>query len=595
MKKTKETVRKAAKKRESFWGRIGIGNKCVLIACVIVASVLFAILNIYYENNKEVLLEYTQDHARQELDGMVQKLENIFDAVQNVSTLLVLNERIQTGLRLEDPREIMNMEYTLHYTMDDIVENFDFISSIVLYKRDGGSIGTSRVNVANIKQNAYENLSKKFEEMDTDMMWEDMHVNECHIFKAEQNALTFRRNIISLYTRESLGYLEINVNEKIIAEIYQGEESEETKFLMVNDEGVIVSAGDKALIYQKLDEAGNFDTDGDFTFYGSRISYSVVEKPLSEIGGWRLYCLNTLKTTQKKGEEVFLFTFTVGVAGLLLIGGMLAVAIRGVIQPIVQLSEVMDGSEEDILYKEQTIEYRNQDEAGRLIRSFQSLRWRIWELMEKNEKEQREKAKLEIFTLQAQINPHFLYNTLDSVCALIQMKKNTAALDMLKSIELFYRGSLSGGKLLVSLQEELFIAREYIKIQQYRYEGNLEVEIQCSEEAMDAKIPKLTLQPILENAIYHGLNNGGRDGKIWIRECHDEDKVVIVIEDNGKGFSEQKSNIRPGKKGGYGILNTRNRLQSYFGSEYGIEIDSVVGKGTKVFISIPYGERSGEE
>ena len=566
---------------------ISIGTKCVVSTCFIVAFVFCIILIVYNVKDKGVFVMYTQDHAQLETEAVARKIKAQLNTTQDVSSILVLNEKIQVALPLKNKIESMNAEYTLQYTLNNIVDNFNFIASIILYKKNGGIIPSARVNLSQVDKDAYSLLLERIENENTEMIWEDMHQNKYHIFRSEQNAITFRRDIVSVYSGESIGLLEININEKTIAELYQCEESEEVHFLIVNIDGQIVSASNKSLIYEQFSEIGKLEPNGYFKYKGDNTQYLIEKVSIDEIG-WTVYRFNSLEILDVESKKNFTFTLVVGLIALVVIGTLLMFFIRRLMKPIVELSQIMDQTEGDVLQEvDKCMHYNKNDEAGRLIKSFQSMCFRIQELIEKIKDEQQQKVRLELLSLQEKINPHFLYNTLDSVCALIQIEKNKEAIDMLKSIELFYRGTLNDGNVLISLYDEIKIIKEYIKIQKYRFEGDLNVNIRCSEKVMKCKIPKLTLQPIVENAIYHGLKNGGCDGEIWITEWHDEHKVILTVCDNGVGF-QMGGKRDTARKGGYGLRNTKARIQAHFGEEYGIAIESEIGKGTSIHICIPY-------
>lgn len=230
---------------------------------------------------------------------------------------------------------------------------------------------------------------------------------------------------------------------------------------------------------------------------------------------------------------------------------------------------------------------------------------RIVELVSPSRMFDQNKSRAQYLALQNQINPHFLYNTLDSIRseAILAQLDNVA--DMTEALASFFRYTISKVENLVSVEEELQNCKTYFRIQQYRFEDRLQMEIQCPseewEEIRHCRLPKLTLQPILENAIIHGTELKLGTGKLGIRFERTEKRLLIHVYDNGVGMDEEalsRLNGRLGKnalavqreeqrKGGLALVNVDHRIRLLFGDEYGLHIFSVLGYGTDVEVSIP--------
>ena len=218
----------------------------------------------------------------------------------------------------------------------------------------------------------------------------------------------------------------------------------------------------------------------------------------------------------------------------------------------------------------------------------------------KAEEENLRKAELEL--LQAQIKPHFLYNTLDTIMWLAESGDQKEVVKMVGSLSDFFRTSLNYGKSMFTLSEEERHIRSYLQIQQVRYQDILEYEIVFPDGLKDVVIPKITLQPIVENALYHGIKNRRDMGKIIICATCEIDDVVIRVKDNGIGMTGEQLNDlkkrfnRSNKKlegpknqeGSYGLYNVNQRIKLRFGKKYGIDIQSVPGQGTCVEVKIPF-------
>ena len=209
------------------------------------------------------------------------------------------------------------------------------------------------------------------------------------------------------------------------------------------------------------------------------------------------------------------------------------------------------------------------------------------------EQERLRRAEFEL--LQAQINPHFLYNTLDTIVWSAESKDEDQVIRMTRSLSDFFRASLSKGKDDISIRDELVHVRSYLEIQQIRYQDILSYSINIDEKYLDCLIPKITLQPLVENAIYHGIKNRRGGGRIDISASDSENGFTIKVEDNGAGMDEKRLekvreslvNRAPGETEIYGLYNVNERIQLDFGREYGISIQSEHNKGTVVCINLP--------
>lgn len=235
-------------------------------------------------------------------------------------------------------------------------------------------------------------------------------------------------------------------------------------------------------------------------------------------------------------------------------------------------------------------------EVGMLSNSLNTMIDKTCELLEQVKTEQIRLRKAEFELLQAQINPHFLYNTLDTIVWLAESGNQKDVVKMVGNLSDFFRTSLNQGKDINSIREELLHVKSYLEIQQIRYQDILKYEICVPEEFNKYLIPKITIQPIVENALYHGIKNKRGMGKIDIRGIGKEDYFLIEIEDNGIGMKEERlqqvidgiQNKIPTEKEIYGLYNVNERIRLDFGEIYGISIDSTYMKGTKVNIKLPY-------
>ncbi|MDO4601738.1 MAG: sensor histidine kinase [Eubacteriales bacterium] len=210
---------------------------------------------------------------------------------------------------------------------------------------------------------------------------------------------------------------------------------------------------------------------------------------------------------------------------------------------------------------------------------------RIQLLLENVKKEQEMQHLTELQLIQAQVNPHFLYNTLDTIVWLIEGGQDEDALNMITSLSVFFRTSLSKGKDIITLEEEERHTLSYLEIQKFRYRDILDFEIRIPDSLKKILVPKLTLQPLAENALYHGIKNKRGKGKILIEGIDSGEDLILRVTDTGQGMTEERlrevqNAIKTGERTGFGLAAVSERIRLYYGSGYGLKISSKEGEGT---------------
>jgi two-component system, sensor histidine kinase YesM len=240
----------------------------------------------------------------------------------------------------------------------------------------------------------------------------------------------------------------------------------------------------------------------------------------------------------------------------------------------------------------------NVDEITELGMSFNIMIGKIKELLDSKIKEQENLKKAELRALQAQINPHFLYNTLDTIIWMAESKKTDQVVKIVTALSSFFRISLSKGMDWITIGEEVERIRSYLTIQKMRYRDILDFKINVDKDVADNTILKLILQPLVENALYHGIKNKRKGGTIYVRARRlGEDQVLLEVEDDGIGFTPEKlAQLRAELdddsgdiklESGFGIGNVNNRIRLYYGKTYGVSIRSEYNSGTCVTLVIP--------
>lgn len=295
--------------------------------------------------------------------------------------------------------------------------------------------------------------------------------------------------------------------------------------------------------------------------------------------------LNNIKT---KLLMVFIIAFVLFI--LSIINSYISTRIT---DPIKELEKAVNEIEQGNLEVE--VRSAGSYEIQHLGTSIQSMARRIRKLMNDIVAEHESKRRSEFDTLQSQINPHFLYNTLDIIVWMIENEKQSEAVKVVTALARFFRISLSKGKSIIPVKDELEHVRNYLMIQHMRYKNKFTYDIEADEDVLELASLKLMLQPLVENAIYHGMEFMDGDGEILIKAWREGDDLYMSVGDNGLGMTqEQVENLFaaaehvPSRRGsGIGVRNVNERIKLYFGKEYGLVIDSEPDEGTTVTAHLP--------
>lgn len=302
------------------------------------------------------------------------------------------------------------------------------------------------------------------------------------------------------------------------------------------------------------------------------------------------------KVTDTLQDQIrrFMVVCSVLIGVLIIVVAVSAVMIvSGIIQPISQLNQATEKiAQGDFNARAQA---DSEDEVAELAVSFNKMAGSMQSLIDKVKEDERKMRKADLRLLQEQIQPHFLYNTLDTIVWLIESNEPDEAVTMVVTLSDFFREILSKGKEFISIKEEEKHISSYLQIQEMRYRDILEYDIQLDQVIYKYQILKLTLQPVVENALYHGIKYKRAKGCIHIHGEKEGDIIRLTVRDDGVGMDEDELEQlrqqieKPCQKTekGFGLANVNERIHMYFGPEYGMKIQSQKGKGTTVEIVIP--------
>ena len=316
---------------------------------------------------------------------------------------------------------------------------------------------------------------------------------------------------------------------------------------------------------------------------------------------------------QRGTSQNMVFTIVAAIGSVLFAGAMLYYA-RSLLLPVQQMSRgarrVADGE-----YDIEDFNFARSDEIGMLADSFNHLKHQIARTihaleseaqLEKSLRQQESEAarlrqlieQSRFAQLQSQINPHFLYNTLDTIIWLVETGKNEQAVEMVTSLSNFFRSSLSQGRDIITLGEEEIHVRSYLEIQQVRYRDILRYEIHVQPELRGCVLPKLTLQPLVENALYHGIKLRRGLGCILVDAAQEDDRVRITVRDDGAGMPPERlqqlrQSLDTEERVGFGLRTVYRRLRLLYGEQCSMELESEPGAGTTVTLRFPIRKEAG--
>ena len=310
--------------------------------------------------------------------------------------------------------------------------------------------------------------------------------------------------------------------------------------------------------------------------------------------GWKIVSVTPVSQFSMNLVQMRFFFIVILAFSLILIIVLNLILSAQIANPIKKLENSVKDLEKDDVQPEAGIYIGGSQEVQHLGQAVQSMVEQRNRLMEDVVEEQEAKRKSELEALQSQINPHFLYNTLDSIVWMIESNRFDESIAMITDLASLFRISLSKGENIISVDKELQHARNYINIQKVRYKNKFDVTFDIDPQILQYSTMKLVLQPLLENAIYYGMESMDDDGRIVLRGYQRENDIYLAVEDNGLGMPPEvtekllvEDNQLPKRGSGIGLLNVQRRIQIYFGKEYGLDIESVSDEGTKVTIQLP--------
>ncbi|RDE27409.1 sensor histidine kinase [Parageobacillus thermoglucosidasius] len=521
------------------------------------------------------------------------RLYDIFEqlvSLSNNSTILSITSRdpfyIEPTDYIQVNKQISQIYSTYNSLLDSIFVNFHN-GDFVLLKCDYPIRGVYF---------SYEEYRRRFTGNREGYHWRNLHRDD--IFQVNNNEVVSIFKLIGQRGSDVNGILLFNLRksffEKVLSKSLLGKNG---YLILVSPDGYMLSKQVERE-YQLNNKGLNYlrnikQKSGKLEFQKPNGKRMVIIYDTLSLNNWKIAAVFP-KEEILKNVSYIKYTTVVVIICLIIIASLLAnVFSKYATRPISLLVNDMKKFYKDKLGMQSDISTLR--EINILQKGIQELMKHVDNLMEQIKQEQEKKRKLEFAVMHAQINPHFLYNTLYSIKSLCDMGMNQEAGLMITALSNFFRISISKGQEIISIEEEIEHIRSYLFIQEMRYGDNFSYEIQVDSNILSSQIIKLTLQPLVENAIYHGVKQKREKGFILVKGYHINDTVYFEIIDNGMGMKPDSvkeimntlNNKGANKTLGIGLRSVHERIQLHYGTSYGVSIESEFGKGTKVTVAIP--------
>lgn len=542
-----------------------------------------------YENSINYMSQIIQQ-VNYDIDTYIEYMENISSVIAKSSDVpRYLFDQNQTEVEREAEKErILTQFQTIMESRDDIYNVAAVAKNGRYIINQGDDELTGYVDIESLDwyQAAMESKS-------------GIAVSSSHVQNAIQSSykwvITLSRALVNNQTGEREGLFFVDLNYSAISDLCNNNSIEEKGYIFVLDaEGNIVYHPKQQLMYgglktENIDAIMECREDSLIIDEGGDSKLYTMSK--SKRTGWTVVGAAYTSELLKNNEQAQMWYLLVASILLLAVIGISSIISREITKPIRSLRDSMRKVQNGQFGTH--VEVITENEIGSLGRSFNLMTSEIQALMEQNVYEQKQKRKSELKALQAQINPHFLYNTLDSIIWMSEAGENDEVVEMTSALARLLRQSISNDKEEVELEKEIEYVKNYLTIQKMRYKDKLEFFIYVDPRVAHVPIIKLVLQPLVENAIYHGIKYKETKGNLKIYARPVDGRVEIVVADDGIGMDEDvmehifDEHRKEQKRNGVGVPNVQKRLKLQYGSEYGIRYESVKGAGTKAVITIP--------
>lgn len=563
----------------------------LFLACILMSSVI-SIGTVVYSSQKSNL-KHIGEMTTQTLHAIDSNLELMIDHVNQDTYAVFWSKMFQDTLEEVSKGNLTVKTRTeLQDCLTNIMLAGDYISSIVFYDNIGNSFMCNREEVVSKKEIAVEDAYwyEKAIKKDGDWIFETDGGGIVSYKSKNRNILSMIRVIKKKTDYSKLGILMVNIDEKTIREIFDsvGGNLNSNFYVLMNDI-LIFGPKEKENYDVSKDIIGSLE-ENETKIVRSEENSMVYKKISSMIDGWTL-AIETPMSSFSNSISYFdtLIVLIVNIGMLILCWLFIS---HTVSRPIQKMEEQMMYSKS--IPENLEVDEECEDEITNLKRTYNNLLNSIRKLLERTKEEEKIIRKNELNLILEQINPHFLYNTLDVISGLTLIGDQDKSFQMTQALGRFYRNSLNSGCQVITVREELDIIKSYMTIINIRYNNEISIEYKVDENLLDILMLKLILQPLVENAVHHGMRQKEGKGKLCISVQALDDKLMEVsVRDNGVGIPEDKIRLileggYKTSKSGFGLHSVKQRVELFYGIEDAVSISSQPGCWTEVRVRFSY-------
>lgn len=604
------SMKKAYSKIRNKLSTFKISTNIMIFYCMVLVLSLTLSSALYQNIYSGILSRKVSEASLQTLYSINSNIESMIESCKNLSTVIITSDEIQNTLAGENGvqnsekakadesiiSEDLDKERIIKIQVSKFMEAFPFISSVYIFDKDSKRYGVDKVLLKSPKVNDIKDASWYRDAVNAKGGY-ILRLNAANFFEdnPKDRYLSLIRVINDVYTQKIIGVLILNINEGAFISSYKDIASKyDTDMMIIDGEGKTIVNFRKAPEFDvsKFLETSTNNSNSALVQRMFGTNYLVSSLKVEKYN-WTIISTMPFDELSKESRIFSIIAFVViAVNGILLFMGSIIISTL-ISKPIKKLLKSMKGIEKREFKKVEI--FAGSAEIKKLQDGYNIMIQEIQRLIERIVEDEKIKRKAELDVLQAQIKPHFLYNTFDAISSLALLGRNGEVYKVMKALGSYYRISLSKGSEVITIAEEIEVVRNYLTIQKVRYGDILEVHYNIDERATKFKILKLALQPLVENAIYHGIKPKGEPGNITISAGYYEDMVVLTVEDDGVGMEEEvrlqmESNNAREPKSSFGLSGTIERLRIFYGVEKPVTIESGKYEGTKIILTIPVRE-----
>lgn len=563
---------------------------CLFLGCfgILLIGIILILHDIY---RKQIYQELLQRDAYED-KLIIQSLDNLSQNVESCCNNMIMELNVSLGGKKElSPASDEDMQVKKAKVLAVLENNlllFPDISEITV-AYNNGEVYTKEKNKSFTVTNDNFSIIEAFRNtnVDTRGKWYQHTQNERSVY--------YLKVLNEIDTNTQKGYVLIRLEENTVYLNYKGQKKDELSEIFIFDrEGILMSTNQREMLNRADDKARpeELKMESDKIYQGIKENtkkFAVSEYQTKQ--GWKVLSALNIDIGMRGLRIITRNIILLSIALVIIFMSIILLILKKIMNPIVVLSQHMAKTGANPLCKIQ--EVNTKDEIGNLVSSFNQMVDMNETMVMQLKMKEKEKRRLELSLLQMQIKPHFLYNTLDTAFCLNGMERHKEASRVIKQLAGYYRLVLNNGNEWISLAEELSAVEKYLDIQSVRYSELVDYTVSVDEELYRFQIPKMTLQPLVENAIYHGIKPMEEKGHILIIGELCEDDVTISIIDNGIGMSGKLfDEILSGKRKGtdkesFGLKSVAERLRLFYGEDARIELENLpIGTGITLSISL---------